>query len=81
LCQDPGTEPNGYCNYIELSITERKERLVTLQDRWDALRQAKAAFAVGGYDAAMIGVVCRKRRMIGSGPLSKEVEEFESNTG
>jgi len=55
-----------------LQITERNGRLLALQDRWDGLRRAKQAFAEEDYEAAIkTGVVCRKRRMIGSGNNAK----------
>ena len=48
---------------VKLIVTERFQRLEAIQDRWDALREAKAAFAREDYEAAMkTGVVCRKVR-------------------
>jgi hypothetical protein len=55
-------------------------RLEAIQDRWDALREAKAAFARGDYEAAMkTGVVCLRKRLIG-GRDGYEVAEYEINT-
>jgi hypothetical protein len=49
------------------------------RDRWDALRQAKIAFANADYAGVMrTGVVCRKS--IGSGSNAQVVEEYEINT-
>ena len=31
--------------FVQLAITERHQRLIALQERWDGLRQARAAFA------------------------------------
>ena len=39
--------------FVQLAITERDQRLIALQERWDGLRQARAAFAAGDYAAAM----------------------------
>jgi phage terminase small subunit len=65
---------------VKLIVTERFQRLDAIQDRWDALREAKACFAREDYEAAMkTGVVCRKRRMIGSGNNAKEIVEYEIN--
>ena len=59
---------------IELAITERGQRLIVLQDRWDGLRQAKAAIANGDYEAAVrTGVVCRRVRWIGG---KDEIEQI-----
>jgi hypothetical protein len=51
---------------LQLAITERNERLIALQDRWDALREAKACMARDDFEGAMkTGVVLRKKRWIG----------------
>jgi hypothetical protein len=69
-------------NFIQLKITERDERLKALQHRWDAVREAMAARGAGDYVRMMAtGVVARKVRRIGSGAFSKEVEEYEIDTG
>jgi hypothetical protein len=45
--------------FVQLAITERDQRLIALQERWDGLRQARLAFAVGDFAAAMrTGFVC-----------------------
>jgi phage terminase small subunit len=50
---------------LQLAITERAERLIALQERWDALREAKAALAREDYTAAMkTGVVCRRLKSV-----------------
>jgi len=65
---------------IKLAVTERLERLVAIQDRWDGLREAKACFAREDYEAAMkTGVVTKKYRQFG-GPNGRTVEEYEINT-
>jgi hypothetical protein len=65
---------------LQLAITERNQRLIALQERWDALREAKAALAREDYAAAMkTGVVCRRIRWIG-GKDGYEVTEYEINT-
>jgi hypothetical protein len=52
--------------FVQLAITERDQRLIALQERWDGLRQARAAFAAGDSTAAMrTGLVCRKLRTVG----------------
>jgi hypothetical protein len=66
--------------FVELAITERDQRLLALQDRWDSLRQAKVAIANNDYAAAMrTGVMCRRIRWVG-GKDGREVEEYEVNT-
>jgi hypothetical protein len=66
--------------FVQLAITERDQRLIALQERWDGLRQARAAFAAGDYAAAMrTGFVCRRVRWVG-GKDGREVEEYEINT-
>jgi len=65
---------------VKLIITERFQRIAAIQDRWDALREAKAAFAREDYEAAMkTGVICRKVRWIG-GKDGYEVTDYEINT-
>jgi hypothetical protein len=66
--------------YFQLAIIEREHRLQSVQERFDALRQAREAFAVGDYEAAMrTGVVCKRYRWIG-GRDGREVVEYEINT-
>jgi phage terminase small subunit len=67
-------------SFLQLAITERDQRLIALQERWDGLRQARAAFAAGDYAAAMrTGLVCRRIRWVG-GKDGRAVEEYEINT-
>jgi hypothetical protein len=66
---------------LQLQITEREQRLLALQDRWDRLRQAADARAVGDYSAMMrTGIVVRKFRTIGSGRDAQIIEEYEIDT-
>jgi hypothetical protein len=66
---------------LQLAITERAERLLALQDRWDALREAKACFGRDDFEGAMAtGVVLRKLRSVRDGKDSRVVEEYEINT-
>jgi phage terminase small subunit len=66
---------------LQLAITERNERLIALQERWDALREARAALAREDYAAAMkTGVVCRKLRTVGGAKNARVAEEYEINT-
>ena len=52
--------------------------LLDLQDRWERVRQAIAARAVGDYAKMMqTGIVCRKVRVVGSGKNAREIEEFD----
>ena len=68
------------CSFVRLQITERLQRLEAIQDRWDALREAKRCFAKGDFEGAMkTGVVCRKKRWIG-GKNGYEVIEHEIDT-
>ena len=67
-------------SFVRLLVTERLQRLDAIQDRWDALREAKRCFAKGDFEGAMkTGVVCRKKRWIG-GKDGYEVIEYEINT-
>jgi hypothetical protein len=67
-------------SYFQLAVTEREQRLQSVQERFDALRQARQAFADGDYEAAMrTGVVCRRVRWIG-GKDGREVVEYEINS-
>ena len=55
-------------------------RIDAIQDRWDALREAKRCFAAEDYEGAMkTGVVCRKVRWIG-GKDGYEVTDYKINT-
>jgi hypothetical protein len=52
-----------------------------LQERWDALREAKAALAREDYPAAIkTGVVSRKLRSVRDGKVTRLVTEYEINT-
>jgi hypothetical protein len=65
---------------VQLAITERDQRLIALQDRWDSVRAAKVALANEDYAAAMkTGVVTRRVRWVG-GKDGREVLEYEINT-
>jgi hypothetical protein len=67
--------------FVQLAITERHQRLIALQECWDGLRQARAAFAAGDYAAPMrTGVVCRKLKTVGGAKNARVVEEYEINT-
>jgi phage terminase small subunit len=68
---------------LQLAITERNERLIALQERWDALREAQAALAREDYAAAMkTGVVCRRLKSVREedGKSWRLVTEYEINT-
>jgi phage terminase small subunit len=65
---------------VKLLVAERLHRIEAIQDRWDALREAKRCFAAEDYEGAMkTGVVCRKVRWIG-GKDGREVVEYEINS-
>jgi hypothetical protein len=67
-------------SFLQLAVTDREQRLLALQERFDGLRQARLAFAVGDFEAAMrTGFVCRRIRWVG-GKDGREVEEYEINT-
>jgi hypothetical protein len=67
--------------FIQLAITERDQRLLALQDRWDRVRQAVIARSAGDYRAMMrTDIVCRRLKWIG-GVNGHEVEEYEIDTG
>jgi hypothetical protein len=69
-------------SFVRLQITERAERLLALQDRWDRVRQAIVGRSTGDYAAMMrTGIVCRKLRRIGSGKDAHLVEEYEIDGG
>jgi hypothetical protein len=66
-------------SFLQLAVIDRGERLLALQECFDGLRQARLAFAVGDYEAAMrTGFVCRRIRWVG-GKDGREVEEYEVN--
>ena len=67
-------------SFLQLAVTDREQKLLALQQRFDGLRQARLAFAVGDFEAAMrTGFVCRRIRWVG-GKDGREVEEYEINT-
>jgi phage terminase small subunit len=67
--------------FLQLAVTEREQRLLALQERFDGLRQARLARAAGDYGAMMrTGFVIRKLRSIGSGKDAQIVEEYEIDT-
>jgi hypothetical protein len=54
--------------FLQLAVTDREQRLLAIQERFDGLRQARLARAAGDYKAMMrTGFVCRKLRTVGSG--------------
>jgi hypothetical protein len=66
--------------FLHLVISYARS-LIALQERWDGLRQARAAIAAGDYAAAMrTGLVCRKLRTVGGAKNARVVEEYEINT-
>ena len=67
-------------SFLQLAVTDREQRLLALQERFDGLRQVRLAFAVGDFEAAMrTGFVCRRIRWVG-GKDGREVLEYEINT-
>jgi hypothetical protein len=67
-------------SFLQLAVTDREQRLLALQERFDGLRQAWLAFATGDFEAAMrTGFVSRRIRWVG-GKDGREVEEYEINT-
>jgi hypothetical protein len=70
----------GAASFLQLQITDREQRLLAIQGRWDSLRQAKVALANNDFGAAIkTGVVCRRARWVG-GKDGREVTEYEINT-
>jgi phage terminase small subunit len=66
---------------VKLIVTERLERLVAIQDRWDRVRTAINARAREDYPAMMAtGVVIRKERSIRDGRDSRVVFDYEIDT-
>ena len=66
--------------FVSLAVCERDQRLLSLQERFDGLRQARLARAAGDYEAMMrTGFVCRRVRWVG-GKDGHEVEEYEIDT-
>jgi hypothetical protein len=73
-------EPILEAEVVRLAVSERLCRLEAIQDRWDALREAKRCFAEDDFEGAIkTGVVLRKLRWIG-GKDGYEVKEYEINT-
>jgi phage terminase small subunit len=67
--------------FLRLAVTEREQRLLSIQERFEGLRQARLARAAGDYDAMMrTGFVIRTLRSIGSGKDAQIVEEYEIDT-
>ena len=67
-----------YLQLVDLMVTDREQRLLAIQDRWERVRRAIICRANDDYEGMMrTGMVRRKRRMIGSGPLAREVVEYE----
>lgn len=64
-------------------LAVRENRLAALQDRHDRLNIVMSERAEDMADApgGKSGLLARKRKMIGSGPLAREVVEYELDTG
>jgi len=70
-----------WATFLQLAVCEREQRLLAIQERFDGLRQARLAFAVGDYEAAIrTGVVCRRTRVIGSGADAQGNRGIHINT-
>jgi hypothetical protein len=69
--------------FLELAITERDQRLMAIQDRWDRLREAIVARAAGDYKRMMAtGVVCMKLKSVrGKNNVQRVYREYEIDTG
>ena len=67
-------------SFVRLQITERLQRLDAIQDRWDALREAKRCFAKDDFEGAMkTGVVLRKLRSIKSEDAKGYIEQASAS--
>jgi phage terminase small subunit len=65
---------------VKLIVTERFQRLEAIQDRWDALREAKRCFAKDDFEGAMkTGVVLRKLRSIKSEDAKGYIEQASAS--
>jgi len=69
--------------FLESAITERDQRLMAIQDRWDRLREAIVARAARDYKRMMAtGVVCMKLRSVrGKNNVQRVYREYEIDTG
>jgi len=69
--------------FLELAITEREQRLMAIQDRWDRLREAIVARAAGDHKRMMAtGVVSMKLRSVrGKNNVQRVYREYEIDTG
>ena len=66
---------------VNLLVTERAQRLLAIQDRWDRVRTAIDARSREDYAAMMkTGVVCRKLRSVKDGNAVRVIEEYEIDT-
>jgi phage terminase small subunit len=74
---------NTMQRFLELAITERDQRLMAIQDRWDRLREAIVARAAGDYKRMMAtGVVCMKLKSVrGRNNVQRVYREYEIDTG
>jgi len=63
--------------FVELAITEREQRLMAIQDRWDRLREAIVARAAGDHKRMMAtGVVCMKLKSVrGKNNVQRPIRE------
>lgn len=64
-----------------VAIVER--RVSRIDDTWKRLQRVIAARAIDmvGVPGGETGLLVRKRKMLGSGPMAYEVEEYEVDTG
>jgi hypothetical protein len=65
-------------------LAVREKRLGALQERHDRLRQLmieRGEEMEGEAPGGATGLLARKRKMIGSGPMAHEVTEYELDTG
>jgi phage terminase small subunit len=63
--------------YVELAITERDQRLLALQDRWDALRQAAIETGQEQENVNLTGQISAKSIALSKVMSLPELEELE----